>query len=410
MFSNFKYDTYDDLLLQLPDEEAARRYLAYVRWGGNPKCQHCGHQGPCYYNTSRKTFYCRNSNCRKQFSVTVGTIFERTHLPLMKWFKAMFEIANGSISSVRLARKLNVNQRTAWKMEQKIRQALKDDLDNTILSHIVEADTSLFSPDLDRDFRRKWNVRKEQRLIEKNNDNTKREKKNKESRERRRRKKLGLPSPPTGRPKGVKDSKPRRKKGEKPKNNYYKYEKWVLGMAERGGKIYLQVVGRHATDLNAEEIARIMSEHIEEGTRVITDGGGEFEKVSIYFPDHDVVVHDPWVEYTRKDGTKGQRQVKRFVEEDKYTNTMESTWAHLKRVQWGNHIQISYGHANRYLYEFAFQRNNRKLTDAEKFQIMLHGALLSSFPYNKFQSYSRVYQLCENGEMRGKQVALDKAA
>src|SRR5690606_22105306 len=131
------YKSYEDLLLHLRTEENARRYLAYVRWGGNPKCSHCEHQGPCSYESSRKVFYC--GSCSKQFSVTKGTIFERTHIPILTWFKAMFEIANGSISSVRLSKKLQVNQRTAWKVEQKIRQCLKDDLYNVILSNVVEA-------------------------------------------------------------------------------------------------------------------------------------------------------------------------------------------------------------------------------------------------------------------------------
>lgn len=170
----------------------------------------------------------------------------------------MFEIANGSISSVRLAKKLNVNQRSAWKMEQKIRQALKDDLNNVVLSNVVEADTSVFAPDLDRDFKRKWNVKKLQKITEKHNDNHRRDRLNKKNRERKRRKKLGLPSPPTGRPKGSKDVQPRYRKGEKPKNRYYKYEKWVLAMVERGGKIYIQTIGQHASEMDSEEIAAIM--------------------------------------------------------------------------------------------------------------------------------------------------------
>jgi len=155
------YDSYEDLLLHLRTEENARRYLAYVRWGGDPKCSHCKHQGPCTYEENRKFFYC--GKCSRQFSVTTGTLFERTHLPILKWLRAMFEIANGSISSVRLARKLQVNQRTAWKMEQKIRQSLKEDLDSVVLSNIVEADTTIFIPDLDRDFQRKWEVKKKRK-------------------------------------------------------------------------------------------------------------------------------------------------------------------------------------------------------------------------------------------------------
>ena len=400
------YDSYEDLLLHLQTEENARRYLAYVMWGGNPKCPHCKYQGPCTYEGSRKIFYC--GECSKQFSITTGTLFERTHLPILKWFKAMFEIANGSISSVRLAKKLQVKQITAWKIEQKIRQSLKEDLDNVVLSKVVEADTTLFSPDLDRDFQRKWSVSKLKKIAQKDNDNRRREQINKKNRELKRRKKLGLPPrPKMGRPKGSKNAA---KKGEKKKNQYYKYEKWVLGMVERGGRIYLQTIGKHASDFNAEKIASIMETKIESGARVITDGGGEFEKISSHFEQHDRIIHDPWVEFTKKDGTKGKRQVKKFVEGDKHTNSIESTWSHLKRVQWGTHIQITYGHADRYLYEFAFQRNNKELTDAEKFEIILRSALKITFPYPQFKVYTRVYKIDEEGNKIGIRVELNQAA
>lgn len=400
------YKSYEDLLLHLRTEAGARRYLAYARWDGHPCCSHCGHQGPSNYDDSRKIFYC--GKCSKQFSVTKGTIFERSHVPLLKWFKAMFEIANGSISSVRLAKKLQLNQRTAWKMEHKIRQSLKEDLDNVVLSNIVEADTTIFTPDLDRDFQRKWYVKKQQKLFIKDNDNYTRDRRNKKDRDRRRRKKLGLPPRPnTGRPKGSKNVY---KKGEKKKNQYYKYEKWVLGMVERGGRIYIQTIGQHASDMNAEAIASIMQSKIESGARIITDGGGEFEKVSTHFAQHDRIIHDPWIEFTRKDGTKGERQIKKFVEGDKHTNSIESTWSHLKRIQWGTHIQISYGHADRYLYEFAFQRNNRDLTDAEKFQIMLKSALKMRFPYQGFKHYTRTYTTDINGKEIGIRVELKQVA
>lgn len=401
------YNSYEELLLHLSTEENARRYLSFVRWGGEPKCPHCSYQGPSKYEENRKIFYCKN--CSNQFTVTAGTLFDRTHLPMMKWFRAMFEIANGSVSSVRLAKKLQVTQRTAWKMEQKIRQSLKENLDDVVLANIVEADTTLFTPNLDRDFQRKWVVKKIQKAVTEDNDNHRRDRLNKKQRERRRRKKLGLSSPPTGRPKGSKDVKDRLKKGETRKNKYYQYEKWVLGMVERGGKIYLKTIGRHASEFNSKSVASIMQSKIESGTRVITDGGKEFEKISTHFKQHDKIIHDPWIEFTRKDGTKGKRQIKKFVDGDKHTNSIESTWAHLKRIQWGTHIQISYGHADRYLYEFAFQRNNKMLTDAEKFEIILKSALKMKFPYPQFKVYSREYTT-KDGKEIGMRVELNQAA
>ena len=412
MLYDLTYHSYEDLLLQLLTEEHARRFLAHVRWGGHPKCSHCNHQGPCSYDNRRKIFYC--GKCAKQFSVTTGTIFEKTQVPILKWFKAIFEIANGNISSVRLAKKIGVNQLTAWKMEQKIRQCLKEDLDNVILSNIVEADTSVITPNLDRDFSRRYYIKRQTRLARKDRDiNEERKIQNQKTVERRRRKKLGLPSPPSGRPKGVKDSKSRARRGEVPKRKrkqYYQYQKWILGIVERGGKVYLQILGQHSAEVKAKKIADIMKVRVAEGTKVVTDGGKEFIDVPVHFPNHEIIVHDPWIEYKKKDGTIATKQIRQFVKDGRHTNTIESTWSHLKRLLWGNHIQITYGHANRYLYEFAFRRNNKELSDAEKFQFILKNALKMTFPYHEFKVYTRVYKTNDNGVVIGERQFWNRAA
>lgn len=406
MFVEPKFDSFYELSKALPTEESARRYLAFVRWGGHPRCYHCGHQGECAYDPKRKFFYC--GLCAKQFSSTKGTIMERCHIPLMTWFWAIFELANGSLSSKRLAKKLKVNQRTAWKMEHKIREMLKGELEATILNGTAEADTAVLMPRVDRDFQRNFQIKQMQKIIEKDNDTTKRDLKNKWERERKRRMKLGLPSPKTGRPKGKLNKISWKNKGEN--NQYYKYQSWLLGMVERGGKIYLQKIGQHTTDINVEKVAEIMKQHVTQGTRVITDGGGEFENVSKHFEQHDRIIHDPWIDYIRKDGTAGKRQVKKFVDGDKYTNTIEGAWAHLKRIKWGHHVQVTYQHLDRYLYEFAFQWNNRSLSDAEKFKIILRSSIQKALPYNEFKMYTRIYFEDENAVVIGKRSLLKQAS
>lgn len=80
------------------------------------------------------------NGCRKSFSVTVGTIFHDTRLPLQKWFLAISLILNAKkgISARQLARDLEVNKNTAWSMGMRIRDGMKQD--TSLLSGIVEMD------------------------------------------------------------------------------------------------------------------------------------------------------------------------------------------------------------------------------------------------------------------------------
>src|SRR5205814_5916090 len=75
---------------------------------------------------SRRMFQCKSKDCRKQFSVKVGTIFEDSPLGLDKWFVAVWSITNAKngISSCEVARALGVTQKTAWFMMHRVRLAM----------------------------------------------------------------------------------------------------------------------------------------------------------------------------------------------------------------------------------------------------------------------------------------------
>lgn len=117
-----------------------REYLEQQRWGDTICCPFCA----CV-NVTRlkdgKRFQCNEKLCRKQFSVTVGTVVENTKIPLTKWFLAMYILSNHSkgISSLQLASWLDVTQKTAWFLNHRIREMLKDN-DPELLSGIVEVD------------------------------------------------------------------------------------------------------------------------------------------------------------------------------------------------------------------------------------------------------------------------------
>ena len=112
-------------------------YLEKNRWPGTPICPYCNST-----KSSRKTQEFRHTchNCKRSYSVLVGTLFESTKLPLTKWFLAIHLIINAKkgISSLQLARDLHVNKNTAWFLHKRIRQAMKDD--DCVLSGIIEID------------------------------------------------------------------------------------------------------------------------------------------------------------------------------------------------------------------------------------------------------------------------------
>src|SRR3954451_12952219 len=106
-------------------EEACRTALFAMRWREGLTCPACGGRGFCAL-TTRKVFQC--NRCKKQVSLTAGTVFQDTKLPLTTWFAAVYQLSQskGGISSIELARRLGVRQPTAWLMKHKLMRAMAD--------------------------------------------------------------------------------------------------------------------------------------------------------------------------------------------------------------------------------------------------------------------------------------------
>ena len=133
-------ETLIEAVTYFADRDVALQFVADMRWpDGKQVCPHCGVEGEHYFLKSRRVWKCRD--CRKQFSIKVGTIFEDSPLSLSKWLPAMWMLANckNGISSYELARALGVTQKTAWFMLHRIREAMKDDMGGP-LDGEVEAD------------------------------------------------------------------------------------------------------------------------------------------------------------------------------------------------------------------------------------------------------------------------------
>ena len=112
------------------DDAKAREYLESIRWPGGPVCPHCKVQGDHYRleGKAHRPGLLKCADCRKQFSVTVGTVFERSKIPLAKWLAAayLFCSSKKGISAHQLHRTLGVTYKTAWFLAHRIRFAMSD--------------------------------------------------------------------------------------------------------------------------------------------------------------------------------------------------------------------------------------------------------------------------------------------
>lgn len=115
------------------DAEAAREHLEALHWPNGPICPHCGnsHQDRITKMQGKSTrpgvYKCKD--CRKPFSVTVGTVFERSHIPLNKWLLAthLMAASKKGMSAHQLHRMLDITYKSAWFMAHRIREAMTPD-------------------------------------------------------------------------------------------------------------------------------------------------------------------------------------------------------------------------------------------------------------------------------------------
>jgi len=127
-----------DLCTTFSTDERARELLERLRWPDGPKCVRC--QGDAVRLTnSMKLLYCKA--CDYQFTVTAGTVFNDSHLPLIKWLTATYLLceARKGMSANQIKRNIGVSYKTAWYLCHRIRSAMKE-VDLEPLGGIVEID------------------------------------------------------------------------------------------------------------------------------------------------------------------------------------------------------------------------------------------------------------------------------
>lgn len=294
------------------DEEQCREFLAAMRWPNGIRCPKCGSTTEPYTirrksankNKVRSLYKCRD--CRKQFSVTVGTIFEDSKIPLNKWLAALFLMCSSKkgISAHQIYRMLDLGSyRSAWYMCHRIREAMREKGLFEPMTGDIEADETYLHPR-----RRRGSPRYHEQVKDEIE--------------------MGLrPKPP--------------RKGP------YEGKAVVFGMQERDG--ITRTI--HVPDATTKTLHPIIRQWVDGlDARVITDQHPSYRSLHRFVKQHDTINHEL-----------------DFVVGDVHTQNIDNYWSIFKRGIYGVFHHIGDDYLPCYLNEFDFRRNRRKISDADRF-------------------------------------------
>jgi transposase-like protein len=238
-------------VLKWTDDEC-RAYLERQHWPDGPICPKCGAPNP--YTITRKSpskngvkslYRCRA--CKRQYTATVGTIFEDSHIPLSKWFAAIYLMCSSKkgMSAHQIHRQLTITYRSAWFMCHRIREAMEDSGEFPLLVGTIEADETFVGGKPRGHRLHRQQVQREYEA--------------------------GLrDAPPPHKPKAV-----------------------VFGMMERGGTART----RHVLDATRETLEPLLTSGIDlRESRLMTDGNPAYAAIEEHLP-HGVIRHES--EYVR---------------------------------------------------------------------------------------------------------------
>lgn len=320
-FKNLK-----ELMAYLKDEKVCREYYAELRWGGNPLCVHCGQRNPYLLKSGK--YRCSSKNCKMDFSITTGTIFEKSKVSLSTWMGAVFILSahKKGISSCQLARDLGCTQKTAWFILHRIRHIMGDP-DPEPLTEIVEADETYVGgkfANMNRGKRKEWQ--------EKGIDN-----------------KTGVMGM-VQRDEFTIIERPHKVIPDKTVK-----EKVIT----KQGKARLTVIGKNT-------FKEVVRDNIQQGAILMTDSHLSYQGLGMEYQCHLTVNHK---EMQFRDGLC-------------YTNTVEGFFSSLKRSVIGIYHQISPKHLAQYCQETSYRYNTRKITDKERFILNMKAANGHRLTYN----------------------------
>lgn len=132
-----------DLAEMFPSEEAAVKWFEAVAWPTERCCGHCGSIRTTDASHAKMPYWC--SDCRSYFSVRTGTLMERSKVPIRKWVYAIYLDVTSlkGVAAMKLHRDIGVSYKTAWFMQQRIREAFAAE-GTVAMSGPVEVDEAHF--------------------------------------------------------------------------------------------------------------------------------------------------------------------------------------------------------------------------------------------------------------------------
>jgi len=287
-----KSEVIAEMPLVCSDETLAVEFFERKIWNGKPRCPHC-QSTKVYKMVDAKTgqrnkrFLWRCHDCKKQFTVRVGTVLEESRIPLRHWAYAFWRAVTSKkgVSALEIQRQCQISYPSALFLMHRIRFAMTPG-NGQKLNGVVEADETYIG---------------------------------------------GQPRPGTGPHKSGRGTK----------------KAPVMVMVERGGRIHRRVVA----DVSGRTLRAALRECVDTNATIITDEWLGYRGIGYRYAGHETVKHSLG-EYAR-DG---------WI----HTNTAESSFAILKRGITGIYHAVSKKHLHRYIGEFDFRWDTRKLDDGQR--------------------------------------------
>lgn len=294
----------NSIALHFSDAESARAFLESQRWPDGAICPFCGLIGESFRikakpgsKTPVRPGVWKCSGCRKQFTVTVGTVFEDSHIPLNTWLMAIHLLCSSKkgMSAHQLHRMLGITYKSAWFMVHRIRYAMRQSDLFVKMGGTVEIDETYIGG--------------------------KRRVKNRQ------------------------DGKLKANAGQSPIAN----KQAVVSLVQRDGSVQ----SHHVQRVTAANLRPIIEASIEPDAQIMTDTSTVL-KGALMERNHHQVNHfqDEYVRY------EGDLMIT--------TNTVEGFFGLLKRGINGIYHHVEKQHLHRYLSEFDFRYNSRRITDGER--------------------------------------------
>jgi transposase-like protein len=301
--------------------EAAREWLEGQRWPEGPICSHCGTINHAYKTKKPGWYRCAEKECRKDFTVTTGTLMERSHIALNKWLMAFYLMCSSKkgVSAHQLHRALAVDYKTAWFLGHRIREAMR--ADGSLLppmggaGGIVEADETYFG-EID-----------EARVS-----------KQRQGRPYKRRKHVGT-------------------------------KRAIVSLVERGGSVR----SFHVPTADQATVEKIVKENIAKESKLHTDESKLYWNAADHFAGHETVT-DSAKEYVRYSHTFDANR--KLHTEKVHTNSAEGFFSIFKRGMRGIYQHCGEKHLHRYLAEYDFRYNYRValgVSDIDRTKLAIKG-------------------------------------